>query len=129
MRAKRAGLGREGRIDRAKFPTVTPIAEHPSDVATRTVPGHWEGDLIKEAANGSAVGTLVAQTTRLDILAWMEGTDASSARQGFTMKLWHVPALLRITLAYDRGKERAEPERLAEHLAIRVFFADLYSPW
>jgi IS30 family transposase len=64
-------------------------------VATRTVPGHREGDLIKSARNGSAVGTLVERTTRLVILARMEG------RQGFTKKLRHVPALLRKTLTYD----------------------------
>ena len=40
-----------------------------------------------------------------------------------------MPALLRKTLTYDRGNERAEHERLAARLAIRVFFADPYSPW
>ena len=40
-----------------------------------------------------------------------------------------MPALLRKTLTYDRGNERAEHERLAERLAIRIFFADPYSPW
>ena len=59
----------------------------------------------------------------------MNGTDATSARQSFTKKLRHVPAMLRKTLTYDRGKEMAEHERLAERLAIRVFFADPYSPW
>jgi IS30 family transposase len=104
---------------------MTPIAERPAEVATRTVPGHWEGDLLKGARNGSAVGTLVERTTRLVILARMEGTDATSARQGFTKKLQHVPALLRKTLTDDRGKEMAEHERLA----IQIFFADPYSPW
>ena len=93
------------------------------------MPGHWEGDLIKGARNGSAVGTLVERTTRLVILARMDGTDARSAREGFTKKLRHVPALLRKTLTYDRGKEMAEHARLAERLNIRVFFADPYSPW
>ena len=114
---------------RGQRPNMTPIAARPVEVVTRTVPGHWEGDLIKGARNGSAVGTLVERTTRLVILARMEGTDVTSARQGFTKKLRHVPAVLRKTLTYDRGKEMAEHEQLAQQLAIHIFFADPYSPW
>jgi IS30 family transposase len=105
------------------------LTARPAEVVPRTVPGHWEGDLIKGARNGSAVGTLVERTTRLVILARMEGTDARSARQGFTKKLRHVPAPWRKALTYDRGKEMAEHERLAERLAIQIFFADPDSPW
>jgi transposase, IS30 family len=123
-RPRARGADRRGQI-----PHMTPIAERPAEVASRTVPGHWEGDLLKGARNGSAVGTLVERTTRLVILARMDGTDARSAREGFTKTLRHVPAPLRKTLTYDRGKEMAEHERLAERLAIRVFFADPYSPW
>jgi transposase, IS30 family len=114
---------------RGQIPHMTPMAERPAEIATRTVPGHWEGDLIKGARNGSAIGTLVERTTRLVLLARMDGTDARSARAGFTKKLRYVPALLRKTLTYDRGKEMAEHERLAERLAIQIFFADPYSPW
>jgi len=114
---------------RGQLPNMTPIAARPTEVASRTVHGHWEGDLLKGARNGSAVGTLVERTTRLVILARMEGTDARSARAGFTRKLRHVPAPLRQTLTYDRGKEMAEHERLAQRLAIQIFFADPHSPW
>ena len=114
---------------RGQIPTMPPMAERPAEVATRPVPGHWEGDLIQGARNGSAVGTLVERMTRLVILARMEGTDARSACFGFTKKLRHVPAPLRKTLTYDRGKEMAEHERLAHRLAIQIFFADPYSPW
>jgi len=123
-RPRARGTDRRGQIL-----NMTPIAERPAEIATRTVPGHWEGDLIKGARNGSAVGTLVERTTRLVLLARMDGTDARSAREGFTKKLRHVPALLRKTLTYDRGKEMAQHERLAERLAIQIFFADPYSPW
>jgi transposase, IS30 family len=128
--ARTARQPRARRADRrGQIPHMTPIAERPAEVATRTVPGHWEGDLIKRARNGSAVGTLVERTTRLVILARMTGTDARSAREGFTKKLRHVPAPLRKTLTYDRGKVMAEHERLAARLSIRVFFADPYSLW
>jgi IS30 family transposase len=40
-----------------------------------------------------------------------------------------VPALLRKTLTYDRGKEMAEHERLAQPLSIQLFLADPCSPW
>ena len=79
-----------GRDRRGQLPNITPIAARPAEVASRTVPGHWEGDLIQGARNGSAVGTLVERTTRLVLLARMEGTDAVSAREGFTRKLRHV---------------------------------------
>ena len=108
---------------------MTSIADRPTEVVSRSVPGHWEGDLLKGARNGSAVGTLVERTTRMVLLARMEGTDARSAREGFTKKLRHIPTLLRKTLTYDRGKEMAEHERLAQRLAIQIFFADPHSPW
>jgi IS30 family transposase len=123
-RPRARGIDRRGHI-----PNMTSIAERPANVATRIVPGHWEGDLLKGARNTSAIGTLVERTTRLVLLARMEGTDATSARQGFTKKLRHVPAALRKTLTYDRGKEMAEHEQLAQRLTIQIFFADPHSPW
>ena len=123
-RPRARGADRRGHI-----PNMMPIAERPAEVTGRQVPGHWEGDLLKGARNRSAIGTLVERTTRLVLLARMDGTDAWSAYQGFTKKLRQVPAVLRKTLTYDRGKEMAEHERLAQRLAIRVFFADPHAPW
>ena len=36
---------------------------------------------------------------------------------------------MRKTLTDDRGKAMAEHERLAQRLAIPVFFADYHAPW
>ena len=100
-RPRARGTARGGQI-----PNLTPIAARPTEVATRTVPGHWEGDLLKGARNGSAGGTLVERTPRLVLLARMEGIDAASASRGFSKKLRHVPAALRHTLTYARGCQR-----------------------
>jgi len=114
---------------RGPMPKMTLISERPPGVATRTVPGHWEGALIKGARNGSAVGTLVERTSRLVILARLAGTDAQSVCDGFTKKLRIIPAALRKTLTYDRGKEMTEHEQLAQRLRLHVYFADPHSPW
>lgn len=106
-RPRARGTDRRGQI-----PNMTLIAERPAKVATRPVPGHWEGDLIKGARNGSAVGSLVERTTRLVILARLDGTDAVSARQGFIRKLKHVPAPLRQTLNDDRGEREGQTRAL-----------------
>ncbi len=115
-RSRAQGTDRRGQIS-----NMMPMAERPAEIATRTVPGHWKGDLIKGARNGLAVGTLVKRTTRLVLLARMDGTDARSAREGFTKKLRHVPALPRKTLKYDRGKKMAEHElnAIADRLNTR----------
>lgn len=101
----------QGTDRRGQIPNMTPLAERPVEVATRTVPGHWESDLIKGTRNSSAVETLVEQTTRLVLLTKMDGMDARNARKRFTKKFRHVPAMLRKTLTYDRRKEMAEHEQ------------------
>ena len=108
---------------------LTSIHARPAEVASREVPGHWEGDLIKGAGNRSAVGTLVERTSRYVVLARMDGTGADAALEAFTRQFRHVPAGVRKTLTYDQGKEMARHEELARRVSIQVYFADPHSPW
>lgn len=125
-----------GRLPRARgcarftgVQDMTPIALRPPEVCARIVPGHWEGDLIKGAANRSAVGTLVERTSRYLMLAKLDSASATSVLDGFTRRLGSVPDSLRKTLTYDQGTEMALHQTLARRLRIDVFFCDPHSPW
>lgn len=105
------------------------IHVRPPEVEDRLVPGHWEGDFIKGAANRSAVGTLVERSSRFVLLAQMEDCSSLSALKGFTSLLQTVAPVMRKTMTYDRGSEMARHRDLASANGIKVYFADPYSPW
>ena len=114
---------------RGQIPNLTPIAARPTEIEARLVPGHWEGDILKGTANGSAVGSLVERTTRLVLLARMPGLDSRSVVQGFARKLQRIPQPLRKSMTYDQGREMARHELLSKKLRLDVYFADPHSPW
>lgn len=59
---------RKVRLSSRPIQDVISIDERPPEVADRTVPGHWEGDLLVAHANASALGTLVEGTTRVQVV-------------------------------------------------------------
>ncbi|HNG02300.1 MAG TPA: IS30 family transposase [Nitrospira sp.] len=128
--------GRGGRRPRARgedrrgqIPDMARLQARPDEVDDRLVPGHWEGDLIKGAANRSAVGTLVERSSRLVMLARMEGSTAQAALADFTEALNRVHEPMRKTLTYDQGKEMSRHRELTEQTGVKVYFADPHSPW
>ena len=139
LRRELLGLLRQGRqnrrprsrgTDRRGFVTDDiKISERPEEIAERLIPGHWEGDLIKGAANRSAVGTLVERTSRLVLLARMDALDAETTRCAFERAFEDIPAAFRKTLTYDRGTEMARHAELTANTGIKVWFCDPYSPW
>ena len=105
------------------------IEERPPAVATRTIPGHWEGDLLMGHSNGSALGTLVERTTRFTLLVPLRGKDAPSVRRAFARELRTLPQQLRQSLTYDQGQEMAEHRLFTTQTQMRVYFAHPHCPW
>ena len=64
---------------RGALKNVVSIHVRPPEANDRRLPGHWEGDLIKGAANRSAVGTLVCRKTLFLMLVKMDGSTALDA--------------------------------------------------
>lgn len=115
---------------RGKIANMLSIEERPAEVADRTVPGHWEGDLILGKHKRSALGTLVERTTRYTILVPLgNDKDAGNVRKAYAEAFKTVPGELKKTMTYDQGKEMSEHEQFTIDSGIQVFFAHPGSPW
>jgi IS30 family transposase len=115
---------------RGKIANMLSIEERPAEVAERSVPGHWEGDLILGKYKRSALGTLVERTTRYTILVPLgEHKDATSVREAYAEAFKSLPAELKKSLTYDQGKEMSEHEQFTIDTGIQVYFAHPGSPW
>ena len=114
---------------RGRIIDPVPISERPEEVNNRSVPGHWEGDLIIGKNHKSALGTLVERKTRLVILVPIKGKDAKTVRESFAEVFEEIEPKMRQSMTYDRGLEMAEHKALTEQTGVKVYFADPYSPW
>jgi transposase, IS30 family len=114
---------------RGTIPDMISIHQRPAEVADRTVPGHWEGDLVIGKDHKSAIGTLVERGTRYVIITKLKAKDAESVRKAFAKAMSKLPASLTKSLTYDRGKEMAEHKQFTMDTKIQVYFCDPHSPW
>lgn len=114
---------------RGALQDMVSIHVRPPEANDRLLPGHWEGDLIKGAANRSAVGTLVCRKTLFVMIVKMDGATAIAALEGYKRAFSPLDEALRKTLTYDQGKEMALHKKLAESTGLKIYFADPHSPW
>ena len=112
-----------------KITHMVSIEERPTDVADRTIPGHWEGDIILGKQRKSCLGTLVERTTRSVVLVPLLSKKAPVVRHAFEKEMRTIPKELRHTLTYDQGTEMAEHQLFTRHTKMRVYFAHPSSPW
>ena len=126
LRKPRRGTGeRRGRI-----PGMVNIAERPPEADDRSVPGHWEGDLITGAYNQSAIGTLVERASGFCLLLHLpDDHGADAVEQAMIAQMSRLPETLRKTLAWDQGSEMTNHARIAAATDLDIYFCDPHSPW
>jgi IS30 family transposase len=114
----------------ARIQNMVMIADRPADVEKRTVPGHWEGDLITGASNASAIGTLVERATGfLMLLHLPQRHGAVEVHDQMITAIGRMPAALRKTVTWDQGIEMAKHQEIKIATGIDIYFCDPHSPW
>lgn len=114
---------------RSKIADIISISERPKETEDRTIPGHWEGDLIIGKDQKSAIGTLVERTTRLTLIVPLKDRTAFTVRTAFMKAFKSIPVGFKKSLTYDRGLEMSEHKQFTKETKIQVYFADPHSPW
>jgi len=114
---------------RHRIQDMISIEERPAEVADRSVPGHWEGNLLMGGRQASCMGTLVERQTRLVLLVPLQGRDIVSVREAFAKAICRVPSQMAKSMTYDQGFEMRDHKRLTQATNMTVYFAHPHSPW
>jgi IS30 family transposase len=104
------------------------IRERPPEIEERSVPGHWEGDLLCGSRN-THIATLVERQSRFTLLIKLPGKDAQTVAKALSRQIRKLPAELRRSLTLDRGPEFAAHKAFSVASNITVYFCDPKSPW
>jgi IS30 family transposase len=115
-------------ITRGQIIDGVSIRERPADVEDRSIPGHWEGDLIAGTKN-THIATLVERQSRFTVLVKVDGKDTATVISALCREVKELPAVLRKSLTWDRGMELAYHKQFTVATDMKVYFCDPKSPW
>ena len=110
------------------IPDLVSIRERPASVEDRAIPGHWEGDLLSGKRH-SKIATLVERHSRYVMLVRLPRADSPSVVRALARRIRTLPAHLRQSLTWDRGRELAAHRTFTIATNVRVYFCDPRSPW
>jgi IS30 family transposase len=105
------------------------IRERPPEAEDRSVPGHWEGDLLFGKGK-TAIITLVERQSRFVMLIGLGGRHtADMVADALAAHIVELPDQLRRSITWDQGKETAQHARFSIDSGVPVYFCDPRSPW
>jgi IS30 family transposase len=105
---------------RGRIQDAVSISERPAEAQDRAVPGHWDN---------SYIATLVERQTRYVMLAKVSSKQTQEVVGALKRVIGKLPAELRRSLTWDRGKELSRHKDFSLATEMQVYFCDPYSPW
>src|ERR1700720_603134 len=127
-KSKRGRRGRKGGSSALHIQSRISIAERPPEVEDRSVPGHWEADLMLFARYGQAILALHERSCRATIALRIPSKTSAGVVRKIARVLTSLPPRFRQTITFDNGTEFACHHEL-HRFDIQTFFCDPYAPW
>lgn len=104
------------------------LADRPPQASDRSVPGHWEGDLVVDSHGGGLV-TVFERRSRFSLVRKLPCNRESVTVTGLVLDMIvSFPEALFSTLMWDQGQEMAEHLSITVATDCQVFFCDPHSP-
>jgi len=127
-KSKRGLRGRRGGSSALHIQARVPIGERPPQVEDRSLPGHWEADLMLFAKYGQAILALHERSSRAIIALRPSSKASAPIARAIANILAPLPQPLRQSITFDNGTEFARHYELHQ-FDIKTFFCDPYAPW
>ncbi len=113
--------------DRGMIPNRKGIEERPEIVNAKGRSGDWESDLVVSNQEGrGAVATFAERTCMYFQAVLVADRSADEMVRATDDALGGIPAVFRLTMTHDNGKEISKHEEITEHLKMAVYCARPY---
>jgi IS30 family transposase len=113
---------------RGQIINAVSIRHGPAEIEDRTIPGHWEGNLMSGARNSHSA-TLVERSSRFLMLVKVGGKNSDSVVSALIAQVQHLPQGVMASLTWDRGTELTYHSKFTVATDVSVYFCDPKSPW
>jgi len=111
-----------------KVPRRISISERSSKNILKRKIGNWEGDTIEGKGHRSGLGTFVDMKSKYTIIRKLCSKSSEEMKNALVDSFINCPDLID-TLTVDNGCEFAQHHKISSSLAVKVYFANPYSPW
>jgi transposase, IS30 family len=128
-KSRRGRLGLRGGSSVDHLQHRVPIHHRPPQAQDRSVPGHWEADLMLFRKYGQAVLAVHERSSRFLRLTRQPNKAAHPVLESLLQMFEPLPPALRRSITFDNGTEFAQHYLLTQRLGLPTFFCDAHKPW
>lgn len=128
-KSRRGRLGIRGGSPVNHMKDRVSIHDRPAEVLDRTVPGHWESDLMLFRRYGQAILFTHERSSRILLASQQPNKAAAPVIRQLLCQFQKFPPDLTRSITFDNGTEFAFHYHLNHQLGIPTYFCDPHAPW